>query len=102
MSCALPGSPMWIRSSLSLIGLSVLRRMRRAGRGLEREHAIERQPRVALHRVGYANGVHDVALGQVLERPQQVRGIDAVHGRARADVLLQRADLLLGMLEREP
>src|SRR6478736_1365628 len=95
-----PGSPIEIRpescGGTSLRSSdSVTGHLRHLAVALEREHAIERDARATLHGLGHADRVHDVPFGEVFERPQQVRGIDAVHGRARAYVLLQRMDVLV-------
>ena len=45
--------------------------------------------------------VHDVALDQVLQDPCQVGGVDAEHGRARADQGVERLDSELRVLGRQ-
>ena len=45
--------------------------------------------------------VDHVALGQVLQRPDQVRQVDPVHRGAVADMLLQKDHFLLGMIMSE-
>ena len=42
--------------------------------------------------------VDHMALGQVLQRPDQVRQVDPVHRGAVADMLLQKDDFLVGMI----
>jgi hypothetical protein len=45
--------------------------------------------------------IDDMPLGEVLQRPDQVRQVDPVHRGAVADVLLEEDDFLVGMIVGE-
>ena len=55
---------------------------------------VRRRPRRDLH------PVHDAALGQVLERPQHVRRVDAEHRAAHAEAVVEAHHLALGRAAR--
>src|SRR5262245_38195567 len=102
LSCGLPSEPTRRDSSSPRIGssslISVLLHDGACALAAEREHPIERDARMMLHVLGHPDRIHDVTFRRVLERPQEVRGIDAIHGCARTHVLLQRADRLVRVL----
>ena len=64
----------------------------------ESEHLVEGNPGPSRDVGVHADLVDDPAGHQGLQGPHQVREIDAVHGRAVADVLLQEGDLLPGLV----
>ena len=68
----------------------------------QREHPVQRDPG-PVRRVGVDLDPVDHSVGdQVLHRPDQMRKVDPVHGRAEADRLVEEDHGLVGMLLGKP
>ena len=59
------------------------------------QHAVESNPRMVSSAFVNGNAVNDVALAQILERPEEMLGGDAKHGRADANAGIERDDLVV-------
>ena len=74
-------------------------RARRLGDG---EHPVEGDLRLAGHGLRHRDHVHQPALDQVLERPQEVRRVDAEHRAAHAEAVVEAHHLALAAPPRGP
>jgi len=59
------------------------------------EHAVEGQARVVTSALVNGDAVDDVALAEIFERPEEMLGSDAEHGRADADAVVKRHDRMV-------
>src|SRR5215468_9853125 len=76
-----------ILSSSSAIGFPRCKQMRGQFSPMltQREHAVERNAGKFARAVIYGNAIHNVARGEIVERPEQMLGCNAEHRRADAN-----------------